>query len=491
VLAVRRIHSPLRRTSTADDKLSGTTGSVPLSARGSASVSAPLFARSSTPATILSPRGVTVGASVRTSSCGRAALYPAPCDSPAVGSAAQVRVASLTALPFCASPPASQMMPPLMGAVALRSGSETPLLEPLLSTQSYMTEAPHLQERKTLIWPQMEQIDGGLQTSLAEQAKYEAAQVQILTETLKANLQSHAQYCESQFQILFDNAQALCTSMEQNFKRINMPRLQQMQDINEQRLLNVENAIANMQSLSVTSEARFHKMTKESDAVDKEIRALAAEWEEVSKVSVSGWDMDESLKQLADRVDKLEGAQVQSGSPTPPAVSAEDIAEIRNTMAELSDQIQSGIGERRAYVAHIQDLALRPPSRGSLHSQSRGSFDGIEDAPGHDFTPNTPGRSPKELTFEGAALLDASHNFTDVDQRLSCGLKSAIALRVKSLNAQQKFSAAAGALRVSSLVAGLGGERGCERVELSEPAPVLDSSFLAETPDLTSPGSSL
>jgi hypothetical protein len=92
-------------------------------------------------------------------------------------------------------------------------------------------------------------VDEMVQISVGEQARQDPDQVQLVREIINANLQKHSDYCEGQFQVLFDKVKLLSTSMEQDFKRIDM----ELSHYREQRLTplqDAEDAVASAKSLS-------------------------------------------------------------------------------------------------------------------------------------------------------------------------------------------------------------------------------------------------
>jgi len=283
-------------------------------------------------------------------------------------------------------------------------------------------------------------------------------EVQTLKESFNEVLQKHEAYCavtDRQLQVLCDQVTTLSTSMEameQRFQHVNM-RLDEYGELRlPQMLKDVENAVGHVRSLSTSSDARFNSMAKEYDATygaaGKEIRTLAAECQELLKVSVPIKDMDESLMQLTERIDKLEGEQVQGGtgstSQTIPVASAEEMIDVMNTVKDLSLQIQTGMGEQRAFVEHIQELVLENQTLRACSPLKVHRVVDV-DAPGCDCIQDL-------RMFENACLQQPSDAGAE-------GASPAQKLRAKSLDTQQKFSALAGALRVGSHAEDAGGER--------------------------------
>lgn len=175
----------------------------------------------------------------------------------------------------------------------------------------------------------MNQVQGMIHSMLA-------TQVQALNETFNAHMKE------------------LSASMKESFERVSA----RLDEHNERRLSHilrdVESAVTNIQALSAACEARFENMA--------ETRALIAEHAEKELPNIMQ-DVDDSLKQLHKRIDGLEAANVES-SPSviksdnthAPGSSAQIYA-VRDSVAELAWQLQAEIGERHAFVSHIQDLA--------------------------------------------------------------------------------------------------------------------------------------
>jgi len=223
--------------------------------------------------------------------------------------------------------------------------------------------------------------------------------------------------------------------------------------------------------------------------------------QELLKVSVPSRDIDESLRLLNSRIDKLEDAQVQNGLliTSHAFMSAEEISQVRNTIAELSSQLQARISEGSSYIARIEELALENGTLRALENQLCDSVDGVVDAAGRAYTSRI-----RELTLSNEALRVSSQNLSaatsvdeleaDEDLRVLsqnfvtdnkdllmtsqnfAAATSAVELRAKSLNTHQKFSAAAGALRVGSLAAGAA----AEQFQLPEPGAAFGLSSVLE-----------
>jgi len=350
--------------------------------------------------------------------------------------------------------------------------------------------------------------DGIMQTSPFEEARQDAELVQSLRETIDAHLQMHSHYSESQFQLIFNKIKTLTASMELSFERVH----QRLDDSIEQRLeqmhKDVATAVANTHFVSAVCEDRCDKMATAADVADEEMRALAAECKG-------------SLRQLNSKVYKLEADQVQNGLLITgrSVVAAEEMSQVRSTIAELSSQGQAEMGEGRSYAARIEELALENGTLRALENQLCDRVEGVVDAAGRAYTSplrelasyvlctlNSEASKVPSQNFAAAASLDElqanadlrvlsqnlataaaaldtqanedlralSHNFT--------AAKTAVELGAKSLNTHPKFSAAAGALRISSLAA----SAGAEQVQLPETSASFRPQCLSQVPEIYS-----